>query len=195
MRRQRHSRKDNLSLTHFISPFVKRPLCMTGIDRHGCCPGDRQRTHSGAASGSKKRDAPFHPSPASRFHGRRRRYIVLNEYICIDSRIFDRTYFCRGIDRDLPMFLRRYTAADHPFACPWTVVRLPFSTNPWTSANQGFPASRLSPQEGHGRMHPAWDLDDLQPSVETPARAGSQSQMPPGLCAYGQAVPRRSQDS
>jgi protein-tyrosine-phosphatase len=38
-------------------------------------------------------------------------------------------------------------------------------------------------------MHPAWNLDDLQPSVKTPARARNQSQMPPGLCAYRQAVP------
>jgi hypothetical protein len=46
------------------------------------------------------------------------------------------------------MFLRCHASADHPFANKGSALRVPFSENFGHGTDQGFPASRLSPQEG-----------------------------------------------
>jgi hypothetical protein len=66
-----------------------------------------------------------------------------------------------GIDKNLPMFLRCDAAADHPFADAGSALRVSLPGNSPPSTNQGFPASRLSSQERHGRMHASQDMDDL----------------------------------
>ena len=68
----------------------------------------------------------------------------------MDAYIRDRDIFTRGIDSDLPMFLRCHAAADHPFAYQGSALRLPFPGNSGHCANQGLPASRLPPQKGYG---------------------------------------------
>ena len=50
-------------------------------------------------------------------------------------------------------------------------------------ANEGFPAFITYFRKKGIVEIPARDMDDLQPSVKTSARAGSQSQMPSRLCA------------
>jgi len=66
-----------------------------------------------------------------------------------------------GIDRDLPMFLRRHAAADDPFADARSPLCLSLPGNSWRSANQGVPAPRLSAEEANGQVHPLWHMEDL----------------------------------
>jgi hypothetical protein len=94
--------------------------------------------------------------------------------IYVLTHIWGEAYFLRGIDSDLPMFLRCHAIADHPFAYAWSALRLPFPGNSRYSADEGFPAPRLSPQAWPGGMHETWDLDDLQASIK--ALRGTRSQ-------------------
>jgi hypothetical protein len=88
------------------------------------------------------------------------RQLIILQYAYLHIYVYAHYILC-GIDRDLPMFLRRHAAADDPFADARSPLCLSLPGNSWRSANQGVPAPRLSAEEANGQVHPLWHMEDL----------------------------------